>query len=141
MFGLVTGFIERNEHPEAAAVREVAEELSLTATHPQFVGMYPFDQMNQLIIAYAVQADGEIVLNEELVDIIRTNVRADEQVIGDLLANVSCNEVGGRLLLEFMDEYGVDDLTTLADAILDQSERTTRAAIATIPDGRYANRI
>jgi N-methylhydantoinase B len=80
-------------------------------------------------------------LNEELVDIIRTNVRADEQVIGDLLANVSCNEVGGRLLLEFMDEYGVDDLTTLADAILDQSERTTRAAIATIPDGRYANRI
>lgn len=68
MFGLVTGFIERNEHPEAAALREVAEELSLTATHPQFVGMYPFDQMNQIIIAYAVQADGEIVLNEELVE-------------------------------------------------------------------------
>ena len=27
------------------------------------------------------------------------------QVIGDIMANITCNEVGGRLLLEFMDEY------------------------------------
>ena len=29
-------------------------------------------------------------------EIIRTNVRVSEQVIGDIMANVSCNEVGGR---------------------------------------------
>ena len=35
-------------------------------------------------------------LNELLIEIIRTNVRVPEQVIGDVMANVACNEVGGR---------------------------------------------
>ena len=49
-------------------------------------------------------------LNELIVEIIRTNVRVPEQVMGDVMANVACNEVGGRELLAFMDEYGLDDL-------------------------------
>ena len=53
-------------------------------------------------------------LNELLIEIIRTNVRVPEQVIGDVMANVACNEVGGRELLAFMDEYGLDDLTALS---------------------------
>jgi N-methylhydantoinase B len=80
-------------------------------------------------------------LNTELLDIIRTNVRVNEQVIGDIMANISCNEVGGRLLSEFMDEYGIDDLTALSQAIRDQSERVIREKIAEIPDGRYTNQI
>lgn len=80
-------------------------------------------------------------LDNELLDIIRTNVRVSEQVIGDIMANISCNEVGGRLLLEFMEEYGIDNLTPLSRAILDQSERTMRDRIREIPDGVYRNRI
>ena len=80
-------------------------------------------------------------LNTELMDIIRTNVRVNEQVIGDIMANISCNEVGGRLLAEFMEEYGIDDLGPLSKAIRDQSERVIRDKIATIPDGTYTNSI
>ena len=80
-------------------------------------------------------------LNQLLIDIIRRNVRTPEQVIGDIMANVSCNEVGARQLLEFMDEYGVDDLVPLSDAIRSQSERAMREKIRTIPDGVYTNRI
>lgn len=79
--------------------------------------------------------------NEELMDIIRQNVRVGEQVIGDLMANVACTEVGARLLLEFMQEYGLDDLRPLSAAIVGQSERAMRAQIAAIPDGVYSNRI
>ena len=80
-------------------------------------------------------------LDTELLDIIRTNVRVSEQVIGDIMANISCNEVGGRLLLEFMNEYGIDDLTPLSRAIRDQSERVMREKLRSIPNGRYTNRI
>jgi N-methylhydantoinase B len=80
-------------------------------------------------------------LNTELMDIIRTNVRVNEQVIGDIMANISCNEVGGRLLAEFMEEYRIDDLGPLSKAIRDQSERVIRDKIAKIPDGRYTNAI
>ena len=68
-FGLVTGFLERNEAPEAAVAREVAEELGLAATAVSLIGLYPFTQKNQLLIAYHVAAEGRIVLNEELAEV------------------------------------------------------------------------
>ena len=80
-------------------------------------------------------------LDELIVEIIRTNVRVPEQVMGDVMANVSCNEVGGRELLAFMDEYGLEDLTELSAAIRGQSERAMRAKISEFRDGTYRNRI
>jgi N-methylhydantoinase B len=84
--------------------------------------------------------DGGVV-DERLIELIRTNVRVPEQVIGDLMANTACNEVGGRQLVEFMDEYGIDDLTPLSHAIREQSERAMREKIATLKPGSYRNRI
>ena len=81
------------------------------------------------------------VLNDELFEIIATNVRVPRQTLGDLHANLSCTEVGARLLLEFMEEYRIDDLTPLADAIVESSERGMKQKIAEIPDGRYENRL
>jgi N-methylhydantoinase B len=80
-------------------------------------------------------------LNELLLDIIRTNVRVPEQVVGDVMANVACNEVGGRELLGFVDEYGLDDLTDLSRAIRGQSEAAMRAKIRELGDGTYRNHI
>ena len=79
--------------------------------------------------------------NRDIWDLLRMNVRAVEQVIGDIDANISCNGLGGRLLLEFLDEFGIDDVTPLADAILDASERAMREKIAAIPDGTYRHEI
>ena len=81
------------------------------------------------------------VLNHDLFELIATNVRVPEQTLGDLHANLACTEVGGRLLLEFMEEYGLDDLRPLADAIVESSERAMKEKIAEIPDGTYENRV
>jgi N-methylhydantoinase B len=80
-------------------------------------------------------------MNDELLELIAFNVRTPEETIGDLMANVTCNEVGGRALLEFMDEYGIDDLGALSEAINDQSARAMREEILKIPDGVYSNAI
>ena len=69
MFGLITGFVERDESPEAAAAREVKEELDLDARTVALIGIYPFARKNELIIAYHVAASGEIRLNEELAEV------------------------------------------------------------------------
>jgi NAD+ diphosphatase len=63
-YGLVTGFLEPEESPEAAARREVGEELGLTVTESRLIGAYPFARMNQVIIAYHMPAEGEIVLDQ-----------------------------------------------------------------------------
>jgi NAD+ diphosphatase len=70
-FALITGFLERNEVPHEAVLREVEEELGLKAHSPSFIGHYSFERMNQLIIAYHVVGEGEIVLGEELSEYIR----------------------------------------------------------------------
>ena len=80
-------------------------------------------------------------VNELLLNIIRTNVRVPEQTIGDLMANVACNEVGGRSLLEFIQEYGLAEIETLSDAINDHAEAAMRERITEIPDGTYQNSI
>ncbi|MBM3390898.1 MAG: NUDIX domain-containing protein [Betaproteobacteria bacterium] len=68
MFGLVTGFLERDETPEGAVAREVKEELALEARAVSLIGLYPFQRKNELILAFHVVAEGEIVLNEELAE-------------------------------------------------------------------------
>lgn len=67
-FGLVTGFLERDEAPEAAVAREVREETQLEALAVHLVGVYPFARKNEVLLVYHVPARGEIVLNEELAE-------------------------------------------------------------------------
>jgi N-methylhydantoinase B len=78
-------------------------------------------------------------LNDELMELILKNVRLPEMVEGDLMANIACNEVGGRALLEFMDEYAIADLRDVSRAIIGHSERLMRAQLRAIPDGVYRN--
>jgi N-methylhydantoinase B len=78
-------------------------------------------------------------LNDELIELIRMNVRVSEQVIGDIMANVTATEIGCRKLLEFLEEYDLPDLQDLADAIIDHSRIAMRRAIAETPDGVYSS--
>jgi N-methylhydantoinase B len=80
-------------------------------------------------------------LNEDLVELIRKNVRVSDQVVGDIMANVASTDVGCTHLLEFMDEYGLVELDELSDLIIGQSERAMRKRIEAIPDGVYRNQI
>ncbi len=79
--------------------------------------------------------------NSELSKILAANVRTPEPVLGDIHAQVAANDVGGRHLIEFMDEFDLDDITDLADEIIDRSERAMRAAISQVPDGEYENEV
>lgn len=79
--------------------------------------------------------------NRELVKLIAANVRTPEPVLGDIHAQVAGNDVGGRRLLEFMDEFGLESLEPLADEIINRSERAMREAIAALPDGSFENAV
>ena len=69
-YGLVTGFLEAGERPEDAIVREVKEEIGIDAHIAEYLGAYPFAQINQIILAFHLLGEaGPIRLCEdELVD-------------------------------------------------------------------------
>lgn len=68
MFALVTGFLERGEHPRDAVLREVKEETDLDADDATLIGACDFQRMNQLILGYHVVARGSVRLSEELAE-------------------------------------------------------------------------
>lgn len=68
MFALVTGFMERDETPELGVARELKEETNLDTVSASLIGVYDFMRKNELIIAYHVQATGNIRLSEELAE-------------------------------------------------------------------------
>ena len=68
MYALVTGFMEAAETPQAGIVREIAEETGLETLAVDLIGVYDFQRMNQVIIAYHAVCQGTVQLSPELVD-------------------------------------------------------------------------
>jgi NAD+ diphosphatase len=68
VFALITGFLERDETPEAGIAREVQEETGLRADSVELIGVYEFMRKNELIVAYHVRASGVIALSPELLE-------------------------------------------------------------------------
>ncbi|MBF9042841.1 hydantoinase B/oxoprolinase family protein [Rhodobacterales bacterium HKCCE4037] len=75
--------------------------------------------------------EGEV--DETLTRIIRGNVREPDQLIGDIYALATCNEIGHRRLVDMMEEFGLDDLDGIAAFILENSRRATLEAINALP--------
>jgi len=83
----------------------------------------------------------EGVLNEDLIGVIVANSRNPVEVRGDLLALISCNDTGANRLLDMMREFELASIDRLADHILTESERATREAIKTLPEGSWSYRM
>ena len=71
-YGLVSGFLERGEDPEAGVRREVREELGVEGQVVSLIGAYPFAQMNELILAYHVRLDEEAEITPDLTELADT---------------------------------------------------------------------
>ena len=65
---LITGFLEAGETPQDGMIREIKEETNLHAQALQLIGVYDFQRMNHVIIAYHAVCEGHVQLSPELVD-------------------------------------------------------------------------
>ena len=72
-------------------------------------------------------------VDETLTRIIRGNVREPDQLIGDIYALATCNEIGHRRLIDMMDEFDLTHLNDVAAFILENSRRATIERIAALP--------
>ena len=81
------------------------------------------------IMKFAV--GGEV--DQTLVRIIRGNVREPDQLIGDIYALTTCNEIGHRRLIDMMREFELETLDGIAEFILENSRRATLERIAALP--------
>jgi N-methylhydantoinase B len=78
-------------------------------------------------------------LNGDLVNILRNNVREQDQVLGDIHGLAASNETGRRRLLEMLDEFKMTDLDELAEFVFDRTRSATMAALDQVEKGTYTN--
>ena len=76
---------------------------------------------------------GEV--DKTLLHIVRNNVREPDQLVGDMYALATCNEIGLRRLTDMMSEFGLDSLQGASDFILDNSRRATLERINALDTG------
>ena len=77
------------------------------------------------------------VPNQDLVDLIKHNVRLPDLAMGDLRAQVTAVTTGARRFVELVERYGCDDVMDSINIIMDQTDAAARAAARTIPNGVY----
>lgn len=76
-------------------------------------------------------------LNQAIWDIILTNVRVPELLLGDLHAQSVACHVGAREYEALFRRYGADTMHFYIDELHDYAEALARSEIAEIPDGTY----
>ncbi len=79
--------------------------------------------------------------DQTLMMLLRSNSRMPDMTMGDLEAQLTALERATERLLDVMDEYNLDDLDELVDAIFTRSERAIRDAIRELPDGIYCGEV
>lgn len=76
-------------------------------------------------------------VNQDVVDIIRQNVRLPSRAMGDLRAQVTAVKTGERRFLQLIERYGRAPVLDAITAIMNQSEKAARERTRSIPDGVY----
>lgn len=79
--------------------------------------------------------------NTYVTQLIRHNVRAPDQVIGDIYAQVSAQRVCAAGVRQFLEDTGMDDLVLLSAELRARAEAAMRKAIEALPEGSWTSSV
>lgn len=79
--------------------------------------------------------------NDEMMRLIRRNVRTPEKVVGDLRAQIAANHVGAEGLRRMVVEFDLEGLDDLTEAVCARSEAALRAGLAGLPEGTVTHSV
>ena len=74
---------------------------------------------------------------EPVWQILRSNIRIADLVVGDMEAQVAAARIGADRYSALLDQYSLETVTAAYEDLLDYSEKLMRDAISAIPDGVY----
>tara|TARA_R110000744_G_scaffold165290_1_gene282390 strand:+ start:6175 stop:7836 length:1662 start_codon:yes stop_codon:yes gene_type:complete len=77
------------------------------------------------------------ILNQDLITIIRGNVRLPDSTLGDLFAGIAAAEVGAKRVVNIIEKYGRAAYDQAVTAFLDYGEKMSLEALKDIPNGVY----
>lgn len=117
-------------------VASLAHHVDVGGGAPASIG--PFQEIFQegvIIPPVKLVKRGEI--SADVFKLLLAQIRSKRVTTGDFRAQVAANTVGARRLVDLVEKYGLADFDHYVAAVVDYTDRRTRAEIANIPDGVY----
>ena len=118
-------------------VANIAHHVDVGGSAPASLGLNRELFQEGIILPGTLLVEGG-KLDEGVMKLILSNVRAPRETGGDFRAQIAANMLGARRLAEISERYGVGELENWFDELLDYTERWTRAEIATLPRGEFS---
>lgn len=79
----------------------------------------------------------EGVVDDEILQIVMSNIRTADQTLGDIRAQAAALSIGEKRLTSLMDRYGRDTVEDSINELKRRAAQQMRAKIKQIPDGSY----
>jgi N-methylhydantoinase B len=124
--GLLTGFVSVKAH---------WSDVGGPVPSSMQVGSREFRQEGLRFQSVRLFSRGE--LNDEVMRMIRGNIRTESGTMKDIQAMIAVCRAGLAYFHEILGKYGRDTVLDSTRVYLEQSERRTRAELARIPSGTY----
>ena len=120
-------------------VASLAHHVDVGGGAPASIG--PFQEIFQEgIIIPPVKLVKRGEMNEDVFKLLLSQIRSKRVTTGDFRAQVAANTVGARRLVDLVEKYGLTDFDQYVAAVVDYTDRRTRAEITEIPDGVYGTK-
>lgn len=84
-----------------------------------------------------IKLANEGVMNEALIELIRSNVRFPDLSIGDMWAQIAGLRTGEKRIIELCNKFGKETTLLAIKRLLKNSEELSRKQIRALPDGEY----
>ncbi|SJM67729.1 hydantoinase B/oxoprolinase family protein [Gulosibacter sp. 10] len=118
-----------------ALVANMAHHVDVGGMTPGSMGAHSTEVFQEGIRIPPLRLFSRGEIQDEVLSIVLTNIRTAEKTRGDLMAQVAANRLGERRIRELLEEWGADGFRRSCDALVEYTERRTRAAIERLPDG------
>ena len=113
-----------------ALVANKAHHVDVGGMTPGSIGGGARELLQEGIVIPPIKVVERGVLQRDIIELIKSNVRTPEYFEGDLNAQIASLNVGERRVIELAERYGHEKLLEAWGEILDYTERYTRARIS-----------
>jgi len=113
-----------------ALVANKAHHVDVGGMTPGSIGGGARELLQEGIVIPPVKVVERGMLQRDIIELVKSNVRTPEYFEGDLKAQIASLNVGERRIIELAERYGPETLLEAWGEILDYTERYTRARIS-----------
>lgn len=125
------------ENELIALAANIAHHIDVGGISPGSMSVKATEIFQEGLRLPAIRIRKEGVLDNEIIRLLKKNVRTGEEVMGDIYAQLAANTVAENRMIELVKKYSKKYVNLYMKEIINYSDRRMRNAVKKVDDGTY----